>query len=240
MRAVGPAPLLAQLTEARVDEHRYLRCRRYDACLARAARGDWASWTCTQCLHFHPRRRWSEARRWRPTPEAPAEAGGALSPAREPERPALRVRADRALPSAGPVESRTSHSVEARAGQRVISVLAPSVPELFVEAGRAAAEVVRGLSEEVAGDWNEEVAIAAPDREALLGEWVRQLVLRSEQAGARFSEHDIVYLSEDRLVAMVRGSRVARVRGPSEGVTYREPSIHPRADGVQASVVLQV
>ncbi|WP_248359800.1 archease [Anaeromyxobacter oryzae] len=133
-----------------------------------------------------------------------------------------------------------SHSVEETPGRRRISVLAPSIPELFVEAGRAAAEVFGRASDGAGAAWSEEVAIAAPDREALLGEWVRQLVLRSEHAGARISEHDIVYLSEGRIVANVRGSLVTRAREPVEAITFREPSITPRDGTVRASVVLQV
>jgi hypothetical protein len=58
VRALGPARRIALLTEERVVENRNLHCDAYELCLDRAAREDWTSWTCTECVRFRaPRQR---------------------------------------------------------------------------------------------------------------------------------------------------------------------------------------
>lgn len=45
----NPTQLAQPLTEDGVDEHRRIKCRRYDNCLAWAAAQGWISWSCSTC-----------------------------------------------------------------------------------------------------------------------------------------------------------------------------------------------
>jgi hypothetical protein len=76
------------------------------------------------------------------------------------------------------------------------------------------AELVRGAPLATDVELDQEVTITAPDPERLLGRWIEELVLRSERSAARFTEVDIVYLSERQLAASIHGVRVEERRSP--------------------------
>jgi len=112
--------------------------------------------------------------------------------------------------------------------------------ELFIAAARAVAEIVRGDPLEPRVELDQEVAITASDPERLLVRWVDELLLRSERSTARFTEVDIVYLSEHQLVASIRGVRVEEIRSPIETRAYHDPCLVRRVDRVTAMPALDV
>lgn len=136
--------------------------------------------------------------------------------------------------------SAASHTFEEHRGELEIRIDAPSLPALFVEAARALAEVMQATPLEAPTAWSDEVVLDASDREALLVEWLNELVYRSEVAKAHFTEFEIGHLSDRRLVAGIRGTRVERLRNPVKAATYHGLSIVERAGGVTATVILDV
>jgi hypothetical protein len=98
--------------------------------------------------------------------------------------------------------------------------------ELFIAAARAVAELVRGAPLAPIVDLDQEVTITAPDPERLLGRWIEELVLRSQRWTARFTEFDIVYLSERQLVASIHGVRVEELRSPNVTRASHDPLLY--------------
>ncbi len=243
---LGPVPLPVPI-EDHVEEHRHLFCSSYDLCLSRAARGDWASWTCRHCVRFQRLRREriqepelralsrQQDDATMPAP-VPAEAGG--RPVRTPG--AGTKSSSAARPRDDESRQNVSHTLEEASGLLHMRLAAPSVPALFIEAARAVAEVIRGRPLETSAEWAEEVSIAAPDLERLLVAWIGELVRRSVEAHVRFEEFDIIYLSDRQLVASIRGARVGQMQTPIKTPTYHDPSLIQRPGHVTAMPVLDV
>jgi SHS2 domain-containing protein len=135
--------------------------------------------------------------------------------------------------------TRASHALEEHTGELALRIEAPTLPELFEEAGRALAESMRaengpGLEHE------ERVTATAADREALLVAWLNELVYRAEVNRVLPGGFRIERLSDQRLEAVVRGRRFERLRNPVKAATYHGLSITQGAHGLVATVVLDV
>ena len=233
---LGPDPLPTTIARAHVREHRNLFCSDYDVCLGRAAHEDWTSWTCAHCARFA-------------TPPMAPRQPAALDPDGEDamlaaRRPAVRVvrRGRRAARSRAQHDGHLDHDVGARfveegSGTVHIRLEAACMAALFVKAGRAVAEVVRGGPVAAAAGWAEEISVVAPDWEHLLVAWMAELLVRSERSSARFTDLDIVHLSKNRIVAWIRGVRIGAVQLPKVG-TYHDPRLEQRGEHVSATPVL--
>ena len=135
---------------------------------------------------------------------------------------------------------RAEHFFEEHRGELEIRVDGPTLAAVFVEAGRALAELMNATPLEAPVGLSDEVVVNAPDREALLVEWLNELVYRSEVERAIFTELEIGQLSGNRLVATIRGTRVAGLRNPVKAATYHGLSIAEKAGGITAKVLLDV
>jgi SHS2 domain-containing protein len=133
-----------------------------------------------------------------------------------------------------------THSFEEHRGELEIRIDAPSLPALFAEAGRALAEVMHATPLEAPAGWSDEVVVNGRDREALLVEWLNELVFRSEVSKVLFTEFEITHLSDRRLAAAIRGTRVHELRNPVKAATYHGLSVTEHAGGVTAKVILDV
>jgi protein archease len=133
-----------------------------------------------------------------------------------------------------------SHSFEEHRGELELRIDAPTLPSLFAEAGRALVEAMDATPLADAAGCDDEVVVNAQDREALLVEWLNELVFRSEVAKALFTEFEITHLSDRQLVAVIRGTRVERLRNPVKAATYHDLSITERVGGLTAKVILDV
>lgn len=236
---LGPDPLPTTIARADVAQHRSLFCSSYDACLDRAALEDWASWTCARCARFHGARRAGA----RPGSSPPGRQGtGAAAPRQAGGKGRARVRLGAAPPGGGARRHRAmgTHSLEHGRGAVHVRLQAPCMTALFVEAARAVAEVVCGPALEPAAEWAEELSVSAPDPEHLLVAWISELVARSVRTKVRFTEVDIVYLSERQVVTSIRGVRLAHVSARVKADAYRDPCLVQRREEVTAAPVLDV
>lgn len=136
--------------------------------------------------------------------------------------------------------SRVRHVVEEHVGELAFRLEAPTLTELFEEAGRALAGVMRGRGLRRAPPARLEIAVQAPDREALLVEWLNELVYRAEVEHVLFTDFRVQLLSDRELVAIARGRRVGRLRNPVKAATLHSLSLAEVAGGVRAKVVLDV
>lgn len=109
-----------------------------------------------------------------------------------------------------------------------IEVEAPSLEALFEAAAHGLAGVLRGAESGSgaggggSGTVRRRLELEAPDREALLVEWLRELLYAQVSEGLAFAGADIEELDETRLAARVRFRRAtsAELARELKGVTY--------------------
>jgi SHS2 domain-containing protein len=132
------------------------------------------------------------------------------------------------------------HWFEEHTGDVQLRIVAPALPQLFVEAGMALAELIserRGQSSEQA---IETVEVHAPDREALLVEWLNELIFRGETERKVYDEFRITSLSDQSLRAEIRGAAPEQLRTAVKAATFHRLEIATQAGGYSATVVLDV
>jgi SHS2 domain-containing protein len=129
---------------------------------------------------------------------------------------------------------------EEHTGELAFRLEAPTLPALFEEAGRALCEAMRGRGMRAAAAREERIAVAAPDRGALLVEWLNELVFRAEAGQVLFTDFHVERLSERELVARAGGVRVRRLRNPVKAATMHRLAVAEGTGGFTATVVLDV
>jgi len=132
-----------------------------------------------------------------------------------------------------------SHTLEEHTGELKLRIEAPTLPEIFAEAGRALAEAM-GAAMSDGPLVARRIEVDASDREALLVDWLNELVFLSEVEKVVFQQFRIELPSERRLVASLSGVKVDRLRNPVKAATYHGLAISERPDGFVATVVLDV
>ena len=133
-----------------------------------------------------------------------------------------------------------THSFEEHTGEVLLRVVAPSLPQLFVEAGLALADLMAEQRAPSSRESPETVAIRAPDREALLVEWLNELIFRSETQQKIYDHIHITHLSDNELRAEIRGAFPERLRTSVKAATFHRLKIQPEVNGYSATVVLDV
>lgn len=138
------------------------------------------------------------------------------------------------------METLSRHSLESHTGDLRIRIEAPNLAELFAESARALAEIVAGgRTPPPAGEY-ERVELSAPDRDALLVDWLNELVFRSERARKAYSDVRVEELSDRTLTALVRGAPVPGMRSVVKAATFHGLAIADTGNGATASVILDV
>ena len=132
------------------------------------------------------------------------------------------------------------HVWQEHVGEVMLSLDAATLPELFVEAGSALAELAGSDAAPAgAGPW-ERVQLTAPDRAALLFEWLNELIYRSEVNKRAYREFRVEKLTERALDAEVRGDLLSKLRTAVKGATMHRLIVEPSEHGWHAEVVLDV
>lgn len=133
-----------------------------------------------------------------------------------------------------------THSFDEHTGEVLLRITAPTLPRLFEEAGRALAELMAEQWTDDPGAESESVTVRAPDREALLVEWLNELVFRSETRGRVYPYLQVTGLTDSELQAQIRGAIPNPLRTAVKAATYHRLQIASQADGYTASIVLDV
>jgi SHS2 domain-containing protein len=134
------------------------------------------------------------------------------------------------------------HSLAEHTGELELHLEAASLDELFGEAARALAEIMGGpLRMPPEGAW-EEVRLHATDRDALLVDWLNELIFRSERDKKIFDEIHVTHASEHALVAAIRGRVTEEVRLHVKAATFHKLEITELvgAGGLSANLILDV
>jgi SHS2 domain-containing protein len=115
-------------------------------------------------------------------------------------------------------------------------VEADTLPELFVEAGRALAELMLGPLPEgamkPASGPAVAVELAAPDRTRLLVDWLNEIIFHTEIERTVFTDFVVEIPAEGALTAELRGlSDPASATGEIKAATLHEARIEARPGG---------
>jgi len=124
-------------------------------------------------------------------------------------------------------------------GELEIGLAADSLAELFAEAGRALAEVMAGAQPPASGA-EQRVSLRARDREALLVAWLDELLFLAERDKKVYGDIRIERVTGEALTATVRGAPVTELRTQVKAATFHDLRIVEGADGLAATVILDV
>ncbi len=121
-----------------------------------------------------------------------------------------------------------------------LEVGAESLAGLMVEAGRALAILLlRGIAPEPAGAART-LEVSSVDREALLVDWLNEIVFLAEVERWVAVEFDILEVSPVHLKARARGVPVDDPPALVKAATFHGLVVEERAGGLQAEVIFDV
>lgn len=139
------------------------------------------------------------------------------------------------------MSARATHRFEAHTAEVLLAVEAPTLAELYAEAGRALAELLADEPAAVVLGEPEPLAVQAADREALLVALLDELVFRAETTGRVYPVVEVDAVSDRALAATVRGGTPATWRTAVKAATWHRLRVAAQADGTfAATVVLDV
>ncbi len=132
------------------------------------------------------------------------------------------------------------HSFEEHTSEVKVHLEAPTLETLFSEAGLALAEVMGAPLGAPPHGERRRVELEARDVDALLVDWLNELLFLTETARQPFTAFRFDSLTEHALTAEVSGPRVLQERTPVKAATHHGLDVIARDDGFEASVVLDV
>lgn len=127
-------------------------------------------------------------------------------------------------------------------GEVELQLEAATLSELFIEAGLGLAELLGAdLTAPVPDDSGvERVELTAADDDALLVDWLNELVYLSETRARAFTRLELTHVGAGRLSGTVSGLPLENVRTQVKAATYHRLHIERRAEGFVARVVLDI
>jgi SHS2 domain-containing protein len=121
-----------------------------------------------------------------------------------------------------------------------VRVRAPSLGMLAAEAGRALTRIELGEAVPPAsGEWRR-VELRARDREALLVDWLNELIYLAEAERWVAVEFRAESASDTALTMLVQGASVADAPARVKAATFHGLHVADRPDGLEAEIVLDV
>lgn len=117
---------------------------------------------------------------------------------------------------------------------------APSLMELFVEAGLALAELMAGGPPPPPTAEYETVTLHAPDRDALLVDWLNELIYRAETDHRVFTRFQVELIDDQHVVAGIQGADLPEMRTFVKAATFHGLNVTETEGGYSATVVLDV
>lgn len=133
----------------------------------------------------------------------------------------------------------TSELLEHTAEVRV-RVRASSLGELAAEAGRAVARIELAGEPPPADGYARVLEVRAPDPEALLVDWLNELIFLAEAERWIATDFAVEVATDTELRMRVRGAQVERAPARIKAATFHGLKVAAVAGGVQAEIVLDV
>jgi SHS2 domain-containing protein len=136
----------------------------------------------------------------------------------------------------------STHHFESHTAEVQVRLEGPGLPQLFEEAGYALAELMLGEEQpETPSDAREEhVTLEAGDTEALLVDWLNELISRSDARKQVYTDFKVDPLSEGKLRARIRGLTPRVLKTAVKAATFHGLEVREHEGGVSATVVLDV
>lgn len=135
--------------------------------------------------------------------------------------------------------SKIQHAFEEHTGAVRVRLEAPSLVQLFAEAGRALGVLVAPDRAVWGSELEEEsVLVRAWDRDALLVEWLNDLVFRCQTTKRIYPQPIVDSVSEHEVRARIRGVDVRELQRPIKAATLHGVYIRERPDGGFAGAVV--
>ena len=118
---------------------------------------------------------------------------------------------------------------------------APTLGELFVEAARGVADLLVGEGASVRPDGpTESVQLRARDVDALLVDWLNELIFLSETRKRVFWEIEVNRATETEFAARLRGFEPRAIKTAVKAATLHGARVEKHDGGYRAGVVLDV
>ena len=131
------------------------------------------------------------------------------------------------------------HWFEEHTGEVELHLAAPTLKRLFVEAGLGLADLLSDQRRRPDGA-AESVEVEAADGDALLVDWLNELIFRTETRQRVYDEIRINSLSDRRLRADIRGAAPDGWRTAVKAATFHRLKIAREGAGYTGRVVLDV
>lgn len=131
------------------------------------------------------------------------------------------------------------HRFEEHVGEVRLALEAPTLASVLEEAARALAELMSTELRPAEGA-PVRVEVTAPDRAALVAEWIDELVYRSEVDKKVYAEARVLECDDRRVVAELRGFEPPAIKTAVKAATLHELSVTEGPAGLSARVVLDV
>lgn len=133
------------------------------------------------------------------------------------------------------------HDLEAHTADVRLHVVAPSLAELFAEAGRALGVLMTGEDDrDVEATDERHVSIHARDREALLVDWLNELIFQAETQGKIYSSFDMERVTDEDIEATIRGGAPRSLKTAVKAATWHGVSVERQGDRWSARVIIDV
>jgi SHS2 domain-containing protein len=124
-----------------------------------------------------------------------------------------------------------------------LRIRAPDLNTLFAEAAACLVSAIIENPDAIQPRQSVELSIAGTDREYLLFDWLKELLLRFETEHLLFSRFDVA-VSHDGLNATVWGEPLDPARHilshEVKAITYHELKLEPTQDGWLAEVIVDI
>ena len=141
--------------------------------------------------------------------------------------------------NAQPQPPGAQHWFEEQTGEVELHLAAPTLEQLFVEAALGLADLLAERRGPPDGE-AEAVEVQAADRDALMVDWINELIFRTETRQRIYDEIRITSLSDRRLRADIRGAAPDGWRTAVKAATFHRLEIAREGAGYTGRVVLDV
>lgn len=135
-----------------------------------------------------------------------------------------------------------THTFAEHTGELLLRLEASSLHALFLEAGRALADVMTGghPPEPAVPLSHHEVSLHAADRDALLIDWLNELIFLTDKEKQVFTHFQIEHLTETILLATVAGGEVEHLVTQVKAATLHGVRIEQTVGRYTVDVLLDV
>jgi SHS2 domain-containing protein len=143
------------------------------------------------------------------------------------------------IPESGS-RARAFHVFEEHTGEVEVRIESSSLAELYAEAARALAELMLSGDRTEPTGAREDVIVRAPDRVALLVDWLNEIIFRCDTRRKVYPDVDVTACSERELRASIRGLHPESIRTAVKAATFHRADVAVSDTGFRARVVLDV